>query len=101
MHWNSKRNLFKPLNMLYWLLILYLFYHATFSHKGVVTLYDLKRQIKEKKVELNNLEQKYNDFKNNISSLNADTLSLDMIEEKAKEKFNLVRENEMLFIIEN
>ncbi len=90
--------IFSPFNLLYAILLFYMVYHILFSSKGLFTFFDFKERYQHKQEELKTLQTQMQDMELEIYLLNDKNLSNDIVEEKARAKFNMLFDNEIVIL---
>lgn len=93
-------HIFRPQNLLFYLLISYMLYHLFFSNKGLIAYFDLKHQLELNQYKIETLEFESNDLEVEIQALNPDDPSTDMMDEQVKTKMNFIKKDEILLIDE-
>ena len=100
MHKGLFSHIFKPQNLLFYLLTSYMLYHLFFSNKGLIAYFDLKHQLEINHYKIQNLELEREDLEIEIQALDPDNPSSDMMDEQVKTKLNFIKKNEILLIDE-
>jgi cell division protein FtsB len=86
---------------LFFLLLTFLFifiysiYFLANGQKGIIAFYKLKNQNSDYEIILSNLEEKNSILSDKIKRLQTNTLDLDFLEEKIREKTGFLKENEV------
>ena len=78
-------------------LISFLFY----GERGVISYFKIKNYNSEYKIKLSNLEKKNDLLTDRIKRLDHNTLDLDFLDEKIREKTGYIDQNEFLITFEN
>ncbi len=81
---------------LFVILILILFSYIFIGNKSIFTYLKLHKELNINKEIENTLNKKNKELKQNIKKLKEDTLDLDYLDEIAREKHNLSKEDEII-----
>ncbi len=81
---------------LFVILILILFSYIFIGNKSIFTYLKLNKELNINKEIENTLNKKNKELKQNIKKLKEDTLDLDYLDEIAREKHNLSKEDEII-----
>ena len=96
-HRNMNKNLSQKLKLSFWTLFgIIALYYLSFNDYGIVRHFRTKKELKQIQIKIEKLENQQNDIKLTIGKLET---NYDYIEKLAREKFNLVKEGEELYII--
>lgn len=90
--------LFRPINLVLTLVLMYAAYHMLFSSKGVIAHHDLKKRYAIKVQVLDELQKQHDELTQEVKGLSPDNPSYDMLEEIVKSNFGYVRTNEIMVV---
>ena len=76
-------------------LFLYSIYFLVNGERGIITFYKLKNQNSDYQIMLSNLEKNNKIVSDNITRLQTNSLDLDFLEEKIREKTGYLQHNEI------
>ena len=77
-------------------LFLYILYFLINGDRGIISYFKIKNLNSEYKISLAELNKKNNYFKNKVHRLNPNTLDLDFLDEKIREKTGYTEKNELI-----
>ena len=81
-------------------IILYLFYFLINGERGIISYYKIKSQNNSYQTHLEDLNKKNNFLIDKISRLQPNTLDLDYLDEKVREKTGYLENSELLIIFD-
>ena len=81
--------------------ISYFCYYAIFGTKGILNYLELRAVLQKKIVAKNKLDAKLKDKENLVNSLQSDSLDIDLLDIKAREKSGHAKENEIIIYYDN
>ncbi len=81
-------------------IFLYLFYFLIYGDRGIISYYKIKNQNTDLYSKLNNLEKRNNFLLDRIERLQPNTIDLDFLDEKVREKLGFVRSNEVIIVFD-
>ena len=82
-------------------IFVYLFYFLINGERGLISYYKIKNQNSEFHITLTNLIEKNLILSDRINRLQTNTIDLDFLDEKIKEKTGIIGENEILVSFDN
>jgi len=82
-------------------IFVYLFYFLVNGERGIISYYKIKNQNSEFHITLTNLLEKNLILSDKINRLQTNTIDLDFLDEKIREKTGFVGENEILISFDN
>ena len=82
-------------------IFVYLFYFLMNGERGVISYYKLKSQNSDYRMTLSNLIKKNLILSDRINRLQTNTIDLDFLDEKIREKTGFIVENEVLINFDN
>ena len=82
-------------------IFVYLFYFLINGERGVISYYKLKSQNVEDQLTLSTLIKKNLILSDRINRLQTNTIDLDFLDEKIREKTGFIGKNEILFVFDN
>lgn len=94
----SFKKIFHPFNLLFYLMLIYFIYHLLFSARGIITYFDLKKQLSESEIEAAKVYKTRQSLEGELRVLDPNNLSNDMLEEQAKRSFSFGAPEEVLLI---
>ena len=77
-------------------LFLYMFYFLINGERGVISYFKIKNQNSNYKIILTDLNNKNDLFKSRITMLQPNSLDLDYLDEKIRQKTGFIDDNELL-----
>ena len=81
-------------------ILLYLFYFFINGERGILSFYKIKNQNYIYKQELSDLKFKNNNLSVNIKRLQSNTVDLDFLDEKIRDKTGFIDKNELLILFD-
>ena len=81
-------------------LILYLFYFLINGDRGIISYYKIKNKNLSHKIYLGELRNKNKNLVDKIKRLQTNTVDLDFVDEKIREKTGFVNDNELLILFD-
>ena len=81
-------------------LILYLFYFLINGDRGIISYYKIKNKNLSYKIHLGELRNKNKNLVDKIKRLQTNTVDLDFVDEKIREKTGFVNDNELLILFD-
>ena len=82
-------------------IFVYLFYFLINGERGIISYYKIKNQNSEFQITLTNLIEKNLILSDRINRLQTNTIDLDFLDEKIREKTGFIGENEILIGFDN
>ena len=82
-------------------ILVYLFYFLINGERGVISYYKLKSQNSDYRMTLSNLVEKNLILSDRINRLQTNTIDLDFLDEKIREKTGFIGVNEVLISFDN
>ena len=77
-------------------LFLYMFYFLINGERGIISYFKIKNQNSNYKIIMTDLNNKNDLFKSRITMLQPNSLDLDYLDEKIRQKIGFIDENELL-----
>ena len=77
-------------------LFLYMFYFLINGERGIISYFKIKNQNSNYKIIMTDLNNKNDLFKSRITMLQPNSLDLDYLDEKIRQKTGFIDENELL-----
>jgi cell division protein FtsB len=78
------------------LLLVYFAYHAVSGSRGLVAVLELKREIRATEAELDRLIEERITLEGQVKRLRAESLDLDLLDERARATLGLIHEDEVI-----
>ena len=82
-------------------IFVYLFYFLINADRGVISYFKIKSQNSDYQMTLSNLIEKNSILSDRINRLQTNTIDLDFLDEKIREKTGFIGENEILISFDN
>ena len=81
-------------------IFLYLFYFLIYADRGIISYYNLKKHNEELHTKLNKLKISNDFLLDRIQRLQPNTIDLDFLDEKVREKIGFSNTNEIIIVFE-
>ena len=82
-------------------IFIYFIFFLLYGERGVISYFNIKNKNSDHKNELNNLNIKNNLLSERIKRLDPNTLDLDYLDEKIREKTGYLSDDELMITFEN
>ena len=82
-------------------LVLYFIFYALFGDKGVVKYFQLKKELQNKELIEESLENKMEDKQNMVKGMSGESLDLDLLDEEARRNLGYAGKQEIVIYDED
>lgn len=86
--------------IIFFFIFIYLIYFLINGDRGIVSYFKIKNQNLENKITLTNLKEKNNFLSDKINRLQTNSMDLDFLDEKIREKIGYLDNGELLILFD-